>query len=132
MFQTQPRTDESTTLVESLLQLSAEIGVEGTVLFGGLLLSYFVIGVIITTMMELHTPYPFLSPEADPVLLIDGAIVGVFAVQGAGSLLLYHLYVGIDHESVLSVVLDFIVLGFGGALLEMTLPEVWRVLLVIL
>lgn len=117
------RTGESPTLIEELLQLSADIGVEGTVLFGVLLLAYFVGGVIVTATLGIQAPYPFLSLDADPVLVIDGSIVGMFTVQTAGSLLLYHTYVGIDDESVSSVVLSLIALGIGGSLLQMTLPE---------
>ncbi|MEF8812419.1 MAG: hypothetical protein V5A55_01160 [Halovenus sp.] len=123
---TELSTGENTTLIEELLQLSADIGVEGTVLFGGLLLVYFAVGVIVTAILGLHAPYPFLSLEADPVLLIDGTIIGIFTVQAAGSLLLYHSYVGLDNKSVWSVVLSLIALGLGGSLLQMTLPEIWN------
>lgn len=126
---TRVRPEDSSTLIEELLQLSADIGTGGTVLFGELLLSYFLIGAIVTTILGLHTPYPFLSLEADPVLLIDSTIVGVFIVQTAGSLLLYHFYVGIDDESLSTVVLNFILLGFGAGLLQMTLPETWELLI---
>jgi hypothetical protein len=124
MLSTQLKSDDSVTLLEEILQLSAEIGVEGAVLFGALLLIYFVTGVLITTTTGLQTPYPFLSFESDPVLMIDSTIVGVFTVQGAGSLLLYHFSAGINDESLSSVVLSFIGLGVGGALLQMTLPGV--------
>jgi hypothetical protein len=128
MFHTHLRTDESTTLIEELLQLSAETGVKGAVLFGGILLSYFVIGVLATTVTGSYTPYPFFSLEADPVLAIDSTIVGILTVQGSGSLLLYHFYVGISDDSRLSVLLSFIGLGIGGALLQMSLPETWGLL----
>lgn len=125
----QLRTGESTTVIEELLQLSAEIGVGGTVLFGEILLSYLVIGAIATTIIGLHTPYPFSSFEADPVVLIDGTIVGIFTVQAAGSLLLHHFYSGINNESLSSVVLSFIALGIGGALLQTTLPGALEILI---
>ncbi len=116
--------DESTELIEEFLQLSAEVGVEGTILFGILLFLYFATGVIMTEFIGLQAPYPFFSLKADPVLLIDGTIVGMFTVQGAGSLLLYHFFVGVNNKSLPSVVLSFIGLGVGGALLQITLPEV--------
>lgn len=128
MPQADLRTGDSNALTEELLQLSTDIGLEATVLFGELLLSYVVVGVVLTAILGFHAPYPFLSPEADPVLLIDGTIIGIFTVQTAGSLLLYHLYVGVDNESVSSVVLSFIALGIGGSLLQLTLPEAWRIL----
>lgn len=125
----QLRTDESISLLEEFLQLSAEVGVEGAVLSAALLLLYFMIGAIVTTILSLQTPYPFLSFNADPVLLIDGTMVGIFTVQGAGSLLLYQFFVGIDEESLPSVVLSFIGLGIGGGLLQMTLPEALGILI---
>jgi len=128
MPQADLRTGDSNALTEELLQLSTDIGLEATVLFGELLLSYVVVGVVLTAILGFHAPYPFLSPEADPVLLIDGTIIGIFIVQAAGSLLLYHLYVGVDSESVSSVVLSFIALGIGGSLLQLTLPETWGIL----
>lgn len=122
MFSIQSRTEESTTLIADALQLTAEIGVEGALLFGGVLVLYVVIGTFMTKIMNIGTPYPPLSLGADPVLLITGTIVGIFTVQGAGSLLLYHLLVGIREESAQSVTLGLIALGIGGALLEITLP----------
>jgi hypothetical protein len=126
MSSTDLRPGNSTTPLEELLQLSADIGLEGTVLFGELLLLYFGAGVMVTAIFGIHTPYPFLSLEADPVLLIDGTIIGIFTVQTAGSLLLYHYLSGINGESVRSVVLSLIALGIGGGVLQMTLPETWE------
>ena len=121
------KTADGTTIIEEYLQLAVDIGLEGTVLFGELLAGYFVAGVIVTVLLGLHSPYPFLSLEADPFLLIDGTIIGIFTVQTAGSLLLYHLYVGINDESVTSVALSLIALGVGGGLLQMTLPGAWKI-----
>lgn len=129
MFPIQLRTDESTTAIGDVLQLSAEIGVEGVVLFGGILVLYVIIEAIMTTVLKLETPYPIFTFDADPVLLLTGTIIGIFTVQGAGSLLLYHFYVGIKSESIPSVVLSFIALGIGGALLEITLLDTLGVLI---
>jgi hypothetical protein len=123
MSSTELSPGKSTTPLEELLQLSADIGLEGTVLFGELLLVYFGVGVLLTAILGVHTPYPFLSLEADPVLLIDGTIIGMFTVQTAGSLLLYQYFSGIDGESVWSVVLSLIALGIGGGVLQITVPE---------
>lgn len=126
MFPIQLKTDESTTLITEVLQLSAEVGAEGAVLFGGVLVLYVITGAIMTSIMKMGTPYPTFSLEADPVFLITSTIVGIFSVQGAGSLLLYHLFVGIKDESASSVMLSLITLGIGGTLLGITLPETWR------
>lgn len=129
MFPIRLRTDESTNILGEILQLSAEIGAEGAVLFGGILVVYVIIGALTTTIMKSGTSYPILSLEADPVFLITGTIVGIFTVQAAGSLLLYHYYVGIKDETVSSVVLSFVALGIGGALLDVTVPGTWRLLI---
>jgi hypothetical protein len=129
MLPSQSSTDNGVIQLEEFLQLSAEVGVEGAVLFGVLLFVYFVAGVIVVTTTRAPTPYPFLSVETDPVLLIDSTIVGVFTVQAAGSQLLYHLSAGVDDESLSSVVLSFLALGVGGALLQMSLPEAVAILL---
>jgi hypothetical protein len=128
MSSTELRADDGTGLIEQLLQLSADIGVEGTVLFGEFLLVYVLLGAVATALLGLHAPYPLFSLQADPVLLIDGTLIGIFTVQAAGSLLLYHFYIGVDNRSVSSVVLSLIALGIGGGLLQLTLPEVWELL----
>lgn len=120
--------DDLPTQVETLLQFSAEIGVEGVVLFGLLLLLYFVTGVLLTTALGMEYPYPFFSLRSDPILLIDSTIVGLFTLQGAGSLLLYHISVGIDNESAQPVLLSFIGMGLGGAILQLTLPRLLHML----
>lgn len=121
-------TSDSPTPIEELLPLLADIGVEGSVLFGEILIIYFAIGVVATAVLGLHTPYPFLSTEADPILLITSTTIGLFMIQAAGSLLLYHAYDGIDSESLWSVMLSFIALGIGGSLLQITLPDAWELL----
>jgi hypothetical protein len=128
MSRSDVKTSNGATVLEELLQLSAEIGVEGAVLFVGLFSLYLVVGGIVRVVLEMHTPYPFLSPEADPILLIEGTVIGAFTIQGAGSLLLYHFYEGVTNESVWSVVLSLVALGIGGRLLQITLPESWDLL----
>lgn len=120
--------DDVPTQVEALLQLSAEVGVEGVVLFGVVLLLYFVTGVTLTTALGVKYPYSFFSLTSDPILLIDSTIVGFFTTQGAGSLLLYHLSVGVDTEAVPSVVLSCIGVGLGGAILQVALPRLLQMI----
>lgn len=72
-----------------------------------------------------NPPYPFLSLGADPILNLEGLVTGLFVVQGTGSLLLYHFLVGFeDEKSKFSVLIAFIGLGFGGALLRLTIPAI--------
>lgn len=132
MFHIQLKTDESTTVIEEFLQLSAEIGVEGAVVFGGVLILYIIGGAVVTTLLEVGVPYPIFSLENDPVLLITGTIVGIFTVQAAGSLLLYHLHAGIKEESASSVMLSLIALGIGGGLLRTTVPHIWGVVITLI
>lgn len=129
MVSVQLRTDESTTLIEELLQLSIETGTEGAVLFGGVLVLYLVSGVIATSVVSSGVPYPLFSFEADPVLLFTSTAVGIFTVQAAGSLLLYQFYVGVTHGSTSAIALSLVALGIGGGLLRMTLPVTWGLLL---
>lgn len=129
MLSVRPRTDESTTLLEELLQLSIEIGTEGAVLFGGVLVLYLVSGGIATSAVHAAVPYPLFSLEADPVLLCTSTLTGLFTVQAAGSLLLYRLSVGVTHGSAQAIALSFIALGIGGGLLRMTFPEIVGIVL---
>lgn len=129
MLPVPPETEESTTVVGELLQLSAEIGAEGVVLSVGALVSYVTVRAIAAVILKSGLPYSVLSFESDPILLITSTLIGIFTVQGAASLLLYHFYRGITSESATSVALGFIGLGIGGALLEITVPEAWNLLI---
>ncbi|WP_280585194.1 hypothetical protein [Halorubrum sp. Boch-26] len=123
------RADERTTLVEEALRLSVEVGVEGAAVLGGGLLLYFVVGGLLTNAMRARTPYPLFSIQSDPVLLSLGALVGVFTVQAAGSLLLYRFYAGDEDGSAASIALGLVAFGVGGGLLQMTLPAAWELLI---
>jgi hypothetical protein len=77
-----------------------------------------------------QSPYPFLSLESDPYFIVGGATVGLFIVRSAGSLLLYHFLIDVESEgSQIAVLWGFICLGFGGALLRVTLPTAVKMLL---
>lgn len=125
----QSRTDEWATFLAETLQLSAEMGVDATVLFGGFLVLYVVGGFVVTTILNIGTPYPTLSLQGDPVLLVTSTFVGIFTLQGAGSLLLYQLFVETHESAASSVMRSLIAVGIGGALLEVTAPETWRLLI---
>lgn len=110
------------TLLERYLSLAVYIGVRGLIFFGSWFVLYTIIGLSVDMLGWFNLPYPPLSLESDPIFVIGGAIVGVFVVQSAGSLLLYHFLVGIeDEKSEFAVLMGFISLGFGGALLRVTL-----------
>lgn len=63
-----------------------------------------------------------MSLEADPFFVIGGAIIRLFVVQSAGSPVLYHFLVGAENDrSQFAILIGFVSLGFGGALLRVTL-----------
>ncbi|MFC4452049.1 MULTISPECIES: hypothetical protein [Halobacteriales] len=121
------RVVEIATLLERYLALSVYIGVRGMIFFGSWFILYTIIGLFVKMSGWFDPPYPPLSLESDPFFVIGGAIVGLFVVQSAGSFLLYHFLVGVeDEKSEFAVLMGFISLGFGGALLRVTLPPALR------
>lgn len=115
------------TLLERYLAFSVYIGLRGMIFFGSWFVLYTSIGLTIETLGWFDPPYPPLSLESDPFFVIGGTIVGLFVVQSAGSFLLYHFLVGVENEEVeFAVLMGFISLGFGGALLRVTLPPAFR------
>jgi hypothetical protein len=123
----QSRVGDIATLLERYLMLSVYIGVRGMIFVGGLFVLYSVIGPAVEMFGWFDPPYPPLSLESDPFFVIGGAIVGLFVVQSAGSFLLYYFLVGFeDEKSEFAVMMGFISLGFGGALLRVTLPPALR------
>ncbi|WP_138005517.1 hypothetical protein [Halalkalirubrum salinum] len=129
----QSRVVEIVTLLERCLSLAVYIGIRGMIFFGSWFVLYTIIGLSVDTLGWFNLPYPPLSLESDPVFVIGGAIVGVFVVQYAGSLLLYHFLVGVeDEKSEFAVLMGFISLGFGGALLRVTLLPALRMVLSLL
>jgi hypothetical protein len=117
------------TLLETHLEISFRLGLYGMLFFASWFLLYVVIGLVAGFVGLLNPPYPFLSLEADPFFVIGGAITGLFTVQSAGSFVLYHFLVGVeDDRSQFAVLMGFISLGFGGALLRVTLPTAIQLL----
>lgn len=116
-------------LLETSLKISIRIGIWGSLLIGSLFLLYTGIGILAEFLGWFNLPYPFLSLEADPFFVIGGAVTGLFIVQAAASFLLYHFLVGVeDDRSQFAVLWGFISLGFGGAVLRMTLPAAIQLL----
>lgn len=123
----QPSVVEIATHLEKFLTLSVYIGVRGMIFFGSWFVVYIIIGLVIMMSGWIDPPYPPLSMESDPFFVIGGAIVGIFVVQSAGSFLLYHFLVGVkDEKSEFAILMGFISLGFGGALLRVILPPAIR------
>lgn len=127
------RTVVVATLLEKYLKSSVLVGLRGALLVGSWVVLYIVIGVIADTGGWLNLPYPFLSLESDPFLVVGGTVVGLFVVQSTCSLLLYHFLVGFEDErSKVAILMSFIGLGFGGGLLRITLPTTIGLLLDVL
>lgn len=117
------------TLLETYLETSFRIGLYGMLFFASLFLLYIVIGLTAGFLGVLNPPYPFLSLESDPFFVIGGGVTGLFLVQSSGSLVLYHFLVGVETDrSQFAILMGFISLGFGGALLRVTLPPTIRLL----
>jgi len=118
------------TLLETYLEFSFRIGLYSMLFLASLFLLYVVVGLAVGFFGLLDLPYPFLSIKADPFFVIGGAITGLFIVQSAGSFVLYHLLVGVESDrSQFAVLMGFISLGFGGALLRTTLPAAVQLLI---
>lgn len=120
-------------LLETYLEVSARVGLGGSLFVGSLFLLYIGMSITADFLGWINPTYPLLSLEADPFFVIGGAILGLFVVQHAGSLLLYYFLVGVENErSQFAVLMGFISLGFGGALLRTTFPTAVHLLLELL
>ncbi|WP_251331395.1 hypothetical protein [Haloplanus pelagicus] len=112
-----------TTLLEASLKLVFAVGIRAALVVSGLFFFYVVIGISAILLGWPALSYPIFSLKADPFFVTGGAVVGLFIVQSSGSFVLYHMLVGIeDDKSQLATLFGFISLGFGGALLRVTLP----------
>jgi hypothetical protein len=133
MEPTQSRIVVVATLLERYLATSVTIGIRGAIFFGSWFVFYVLLGAAVDVLGWFNPPYPPLSLESDPFFVIGGAVVGLFVVQCAGSFVLYHLLVGVDDDkSQFAVLWGFISLGFGGALLRVTLLPAVHLLLELL
>lgn len=112
------------TFLEASLKSIFAVGIRATLVVSGLFLLYIVIGISAIFLGWPALSYPIFSLEADPLFVSGGAVVGLLIVQSSGSFVLYKMIVGIeDDKSQLAILFGFISLGFGGALLRITLPQ---------
>ena len=94
------------------------------------LLLYVAVGTLAHMGGWFNPTYRFLSIHADPFFIMTATLVGLFIVQGTGSILLYHFLMGFDDErSQVAILMSFIGLGFGGAVLRITLPTTIELIL---
>lgn len=98
MESTHSRTVRVVILLETYLPASVRVGLGGALLVGSGFLLYIVVGFTADTLGWVDPPYPFLSLEADPFFVIGGAVIGVFVVQSASSLLLYQYLAGVESD----------------------------------
>lgn len=120
-------------LLESYFKLSFAVGIRGTILVTAVFLLYLGIGTSSILFGWPELSYPILSLESDPFFVSSAALVGLFIVQTSGSLVLYHLLMGIEDDKSRFIVLwGFISLGFGGALLRVTFSPAVRMLATLL
>ncbi|WP_157969409.1 hypothetical protein [Haloplanus rubicundus] len=121
------------TLLEASLKLVFAVGIRAALVVSGLFLLYVVIGISAVFLGWPALSYPIFSIEADPFFASGGAAVGLFIVQSSGAFVLYHILVGIeDDKSQLAILFGFISLGFGGALLRITLSQAIQVFLTLI
>lgn len=118
------------TVLETYLQLSFSVGLRVAVFTTGLFLLYVAAGIAAVLFGWLALSYPIFSLEADPFFIGGGAVVGLFVTQSSGSFVLYHILIGAeDDRSQFAILLGFISLGFGGALLRATLSPAIQLIL---
>lgn len=110
------------TLLERWLRWSAIWGTRGMLLSAVLFVGYTVIGWILTVSDSPWTPSEFLSITEDPGFFLTGTLVSLFVVQATGSLILYHFLTGFDERSQFVVLMSYIGLGSGAAVLRFLLP----------
>lgn len=124
------RTARAAILLEEYLKRSFYVGLGGALFIGGWLIVYIVMGTTAEMLGWIDPPYPFLSLQSDPPFVVGSAITGLLIVQSVGSLVLYYFLVGIENDrSQFAMLMGFISLGFGGALLRVTLPASLQILL---
>ena len=120
-------------LLERVLRVSVDVGFLGMIVTGGWLLLYVVIGTTAISLGKFEPAYTHLALDSDSFFTIGGALTGFFIVLGTGSLVLCYFLVGLDDErSRFALLMSFVGLGCGAAVLRMTLTEAFGLLLKIL
>lgn len=123
----QSRLAKIVSFLETALKLTFAVGLRAALVASGLFLIYILAGAFVILFGWPTLSYPIFSLKADPFFVIGGTAVGLFFVQSSGSFVLYHMLTGIeDEKSQLAILLGFISLGFGGALLRVTLQQAIR------
>lgn len=117
-------------ILEGSLRISATYGIRITSLLVVWFFIYVVSGFLGKSFGFFNPGYGFLSLETDPVFIFCGVLVGLSIAQTSGSLILYHFLVSSKSErTAIPILFSYIGLGFGGALLRITLPPAIQMLL---
>lgn len=111
-------------VLETTLEKSVLVGIRGMLMTGTVMVGYLIVGGLLTLLNNPLAPESFLSIEDDPYFYITIAAVAVFIVQATGSLILYKFLTGVeDQRSQFVILMSYIGLGSGGAVLRFTLPQ---------
>lgn len=120
-----PRSNQAriATLLERRLQWSARWGTRGMLVSAFLFVGYVLTGWILTVFNSPWAPSEYLSITGDPGFALTGTLVSLFVVQTTVSFILYHFLTGVeDEQSQFVLLMSYVGLGFGGAVLRVLLP----------
>jgi hypothetical protein len=122
------------TSIERTLQTMFRLGFIGMVCFFVLFLLYALGGIVALTFTSFQFNYSFLSLDLnpDPIFNILGTLFGIFICIETFSVI-WLTYFGrnvLQYRDTVAILLGFIGLGFGAAIVRHTLPVTLRVLFV--
>lgn len=111
-------------VLETSLEKSVYVGIQGMILTGTAAIGYLLIGGILTITGGPLAPANFLSLDADPYFNMAAVAVSIFLVQASASLILYKFLTDVESQrSQFVILMSYIALGFGAAALKLTLPR---------
>lgn len=112
------------TILKPLFRKSAVIGFFGLILTTSIATGYLLIGGILTLVESPAAPSAFFSVESDPGFYFSLSAVSLCVVQLTTSVILYNFVTGVqDERSHYVILMSYIGLGSGAAVLKYTLPQ---------
>lgn len=110
-------------VLERSLRISVKFGFRVSILLAAWFFIYVIVGYFARSFGWFNPGYEFLSLKTDPIFISSALVMGLSIAQTSGSLILYHFLVGTDNEKgAISILMAYIGLGFGAALIRLTLP----------
>lgn len=118
--------------LEAAFRRSALLGFRLLILAAGLFIGYLVLASGLALVESSAAPPNLLSMEGGPIFYTLMTAIGLFLVQSSGSLLLFELLTGFETpRDRFAVLFSFVALGFGGAILRISLPQTLEFVLLI-